>query len=95
MSQPIGPGDWVECVNRTSQWGGLLGGCDRLRVGALYQVVAVDRNPDDPAVLLAEARSDHVSGMFSASHFRPVYRPKSDFIEKLKQPAPAREHETV
>jgi hypothetical protein len=32
---------------------------------------------------------------YGQRRFRPVYSPKSELIEKLKQPAPEREHETV
>jgi hypothetical protein len=81
-------------VERESTWGGLAGGCDRLRIGALYQVLEVKRGRY-PGVLLAEVRSIGFGGLFHPKHFRPIYRPNADIIEQLKQPAPEQVRELI
>lgn len=100
MSAPIGPGDWVECVE--SRQGTLL-----LRVGAIYQIEAV-RNFEwscdgcEPGecdqcgvrcVGLDSSRPGYSGGWICSRRFRPVYRPKSEIIQALKQPSPTRELE--
>jgi hypothetical protein len=91
MAAPIGPGDWVECVSNR----GVYGAVTQLRVGAVYRVVAVgvtppeDEFPNVPWVRLESAPLRPGKIGFRASLFRPIYRPKSDLIEALKQPAPA------
>lgn len=75
MSEPIGPGDFVECINREPHpgWAPLAGqgGVYRLRVGAVYRVEGL--RPYD-GVLLERVRSDHPDGSFNTCHFRPIYR---------------------
>lgn len=92
----IGPGDWVECVEAS--------GAGPLEVGRIYQVA--DVFPSHPGCTcychgrevgglnLIELPVSTVAGWIHAHCilcFRPIYRPKADFIESLKRPAPAEE----
>lgn len=98
MGAAIGPGDFVECVSvRTER--GYLGA--RLTVGRVYVVEAAgvtppgDTIPNVPWVRLVGVVSDPKTWGFRAALFRPIYRPRADFIEALKQPTPARTREVV
>lgn len=92
MAAPIGPGDWVECVDSagTEVWRWPL------TVGRIYRVLELltgDGVPD--ALQLVEigwAEDGEYCG-FAVERFRPIYRPKSSIIEQLKQPVsePVRE----
>jgi len=49
MAAPIGPGDWVECVDNTPRpwhFGPYIEALEELRVGGVYQVRAIDRAGD-------------------------------------------------
>jgi len=96
MSAPIGPGDWVECVNAESGW---TDGDPRLVLGAIYVVEEVAIRRRDPrtgletvGLYLREVPS-HVP--WSITRFRPIYRPsESLFLQRLME-VPAPELETV
>jgi len=87
MNQPIGPGDWVECVQTSTEKP--LGQQTGFRLGGLYLV-------DEGGVTFGHAWLN-CAGMarpncgfwrgWNAKSFRPIYRPKADFIESLKAPA--------
>ena len=91
----IGPGDWVECI-RTGD-----GRADHpgrgFTLGKLYCVREVSaKNYPCPCGrtcggLRFTNMKDPAIGWWSACAFRPIYRPKADFIEALKRPAPEQE----
>jgi hypothetical protein len=91
MSEPIGPGDWVECIGAFVN--------PFFVVGRLYQAErVVPAIGDCPAcgdetgrglLFVGGPRIHHpVVGVMSCCpcRFRPVYRPRADFIESLKAP---------
>lgn len=95
----IGKGDWVECISHHAEKIGL-------RAGAAYLVEEVrDMGRDCSSCRDACKRmglrlsgatpivQGYAVGFVCSSAFRPIYRPKSTFIETLKQPAPDRELE--
>lgn len=98
MSAPIGPGDYVECIqNRlptTLPPRGIV-------VGRIYRVTDTGVTPPDDKepnkawlrVDGAECRPDRWG--FHAEWFRPVYKPQASLIQSLKQPAPEREQENA
>lgn len=92
----IGPGDFVECVDaRPNDWDGV----SRLTLRAIYRVAEVKRTTLDPHGNIRGGVRLHgvVSGydergrerFFDVNRFRPIYRPKSDFITSLMREAPA------
>lgn len=96
MSAPIGPGDWVECV---AFWPHPRAPLAALSVGCIYQIDWVGEGVDCDGVDGAAVRviNDPLPShcAWRADQFRPIYRPSSDFIDSLKQPAPPRECEAV
>ena len=86
MAAPIGPGDWVECVDdRPCPVYGPSG----LSRGAIYCVAGVEAPAatlDGVAVYLRDVRSRGPNGGFGLRRFRPIYRPSADLIESLKAP---------
>lgn len=92
MSDPIGPGDWVECVeNRLATTAPPLG----LVVGRIYRVEAIgvtppdDRCPDVAYLRLVGCPPRPGKLGFRAAWFRPVRRPgKSTLIRDLLTKAP-------
>lgn len=86
MSAPIGPGDWVECVDASAC---PAYGPTPLVVGLIYAVERIDGRADvvgGVALHLVGVRSGGPQGGFGAFRFRPVYRPRTDLIETLLQP---------
>jgi hypothetical protein len=82
MSAPIGPGDWVECINVTPRHPE-NSAAHLLTLGALYRVERCGVVAGDPAVWLLGLQSDDISGAFQAYRFRPIYRPKRELTEDL------------
>jgi hypothetical protein len=81
MSEPIGPGDWVECIQSY--------GDPQIRVGSVYCVAEVDDQPCDCGGfggLLPVGVSFDDGGYACIEQFRPIYRPKFDLIERLLEP---------
>lgn len=89
MAAPIGPGDWVECVDASP--GANDGLC--LTRGGLYCIEAVD----DRGLLCGTGRCGRTCrGVFLSgrrdrwpwcgSRFRPIYRPRADLIQTLLEP---------
>lgn len=96
MTSAIGPGDFVECVNADPQFIIPTG----LSAGAIYQVQAL--TPPRPGrwavaglLLVGVRHPGNELGDYNPDRFRPIYRPRADFIESLKQPSPARESEAA
>lgn len=99
MAAPIGPGDFVECVDVRPS---LRFAPPALRLGAIYCVEGIE--PEcfcslcgrcAGLVLLGYAPQPGARAA-KACRFRPIYRPNADFIESLKAPpksAPVRESE--
>jgi hypothetical protein len=92
MSAPIGPGDWVECVDAAAR--SFFAPEDVLTVGKLYRVTKTFVNAFGPALgIEGHPRIDASAYWgfevgYRLHRFRPIYRPKSSIIEQLKQPAP-------
>lgn len=93
MSEPIGVGDWVECIRADPDFARIRA----LTLGAVYQVSRVfEIGPSfDDAGEIILALSGVDPGLndqgypyegFSPDRFRPIYRPKSELIEGLKTP---------
>lgn len=88
----IGPGDWVECCQTFPEL--------PLSKGGLYCVEAVKfvgkdcglgHACDQTGLRLVGVSVRYrrtLPDLFCSGLFRPIYRPKSDLIESLKQPAP-------
>ena len=80
----IGPGDWVECIK----------GNETTRVGAIYRVAEIlqwhvvcrNDNCGRPYLFLSDARPGKGLVGHCVNRFRPIYRPKADFIEGLMLP---------
>lgn len=96
MAEPIGVGDFVECISADSE---------PLLIGAVY-VVAEAHEPSGPCTLCGDAISPAVVicgvpmdpgiGYCATCEVRPVYRPKASLIQALKAPpkrAPKRQRE--
>lgn len=89
----IGPGDWVEFIGPYCE-------VESLHVGRLYLCEEIARGgscdhcggPVD-GLRLRGVPAGIYSDKWCANHFRPIYRPKSDFSELLKTPADPREIE--
>lgn len=90
----IGPGDWVECVDGSPH--AVCGAS--LVAGKLYRVrdaipdarTARGRGPTLCLVEIVLPIGVHgVEMSWALARFRPIYRPKSEIIEALKQPAPS------
>lgn len=94
MSAPIGPGDFVECVDAS-----ITPGCGPhgLVAGRIYLVLAVEavppgfRDAGSPGLLIDGASpTTNECGipirLFRPERFRPLYRPSADLIESLKAP---------
>lgn len=89
MSADIGPGDWVEAVgmNPALSRGRRIAGVFTL--GALYQVEEsrVFEPTGELGVIIRDMpRSTHVTGMWNALCFRPIYRPRESLIRDLLEP---------
>lgn len=98
MSEPIGPGDYVECIDASVlrfagyEWGG-----DAPNIGTIYTVERLVIAPTgEDAFILKELRRSAAAREkwgedvgYGAFRFRPIYRPKADFIENLKTPIPS------
>lgn len=96
MSAPIGPGDWVECVDA-----GVLRPCARcnwwhrarpeLQQGALYQIAGVGAPDEDGEVSYRLVGVEHAEGgAFFEDRFRPIYRRNdgliADLLRRAKEP---------
>jgi hypothetical protein len=102
MANAIGPGDWVEFLGYGGNPGSFSGADGtKLRVGGLYQVeeiirAAMSTGGTCEAITLVGIHRLSVRGRRMAylpERFRPIYRPRADFIESLKAPSPARKLE--
>jgi hypothetical protein len=96
MAAPIGPGDWVECVDVSPRYQPGYGWCpapDQLVLRSIYRVARVFCEPvwgvDSVVLEGLGAHETRADGAYWAGRFRPIYRPKSELIDTLKQPAPA------
>lgn len=96
MAGAIGPGDWIEPVVLAA--GVAAPACPQVVGGHVYlceELVWSDAcqvcDGDHPGL--------HIRGVprikhgWAACEWRPVYRPRADLIQSLKQPAPTRELE--
>lgn len=92
---PIGPGDYVECINASPHRGGL--GATGLVSGATYCVRAVVRDALDmvtgePSMGLLVHGVTHPLepvGSFCSERFRPIYRRDNSLVARLLSDIPA------
>jgi hypothetical protein len=89
MSAPIGPGDWVELIDPA--WAGQT----FPRQGGIYCIESVEDCGDNTcgdcggSVGLDLVQVPPLEDCaWCPCQFRPIYRPRADLIEQLKQPAP-------
>lgn len=95
MAEPIGPGDWVECIDDSP--GVIPAACGLLVLGALYQVDEVGEDEDDSgmlhdAVTLTYPKHFMPEGWeasFKASRFRPI----RDGQERIVKPDKVTAHD--
>lgn len=105
MSAPIGPGDWVEYVGGPDEWS--TGSYPNhwgtsLVIGNIYCVQGIVPGElfEDgrDALELCGCNFTYPNGdreCWDAGRFRPIYRPKSELIHHLQQPAPDAVRELV
>lgn len=94
MSAPIGPGDWVEYVGDYDEAfvvGRLY--CVRRIVSTGISVVCACHGKEqafglDVHEVQLPPNDEYHESAWCPDGFRPIYRPKADLIEQLKQPAP-------
>lgn len=96
MAAPIGPGDWIECVDAANlRLFGIIPTpiISGLRARNLYQVadLAHEATPFGRHCVVLLVGCGFQS--FSLRRFRPIYRPKREIIEALRAP-PARVRQT-
>lgn len=107
MAAALEPGMWVECIN--AEFRGGVGPYWRmtppLKLRAIYRIEDILPSAlfEDDTVRLAlidipGCYPDGHRFAYGAPRFRPIYRPRAEFIEALKAPpitAPVRESEGV
>src|SRR3712207_828779 len=90
MAAPIGPGDWVEVIRASGRYG--------FRPGQLYLCTSVPERelPCDVCgkchrgISVKNAPAARPADwLWPVCCFKPIYRPKADFIESLKAPPKA------
>lgn len=90
----IGPGDWVECLTPSPDTNACVEGglyCVEALVPAFGGCPVCDDDMPEGMIFAGHPREPAWGGYLKSwcpCRFRPIYRPKSDFIEQLKQPAP-------
>lgn len=96
MSAPIGPGDWVECVATSVDFG--------FRPGQIYRCTGAPPKvlpcktcgKEHTGLTLSQAPAPRpATWLWPICCFRPIYRPKSELIEQLKQPVEIGDDEPV
>lgn len=92
----IGPGDWVELIGPKGVTSPV---CPEFVGGGLYCVEELVWTASCRVCGSKEHAGLHIVGKPRTKHgwagciWRPIYRPKSELIEILKQPAPDAVHE--
>jgi len=79
MSEPIGPGDWVECLRNFEA------SPNGPRLGGVYRVAKVHVGPFmrcEFGLSLEGMRSRSRHG-FNGNGFRPIYRPKAGVFDSM------------
>lgn len=89
----IGPGDYAEYIADDSDHFS-KGDIVRVRAFALDCLPCVSCGDDAPGIEL-DGVWDPYAAFCGACELRPIYRPKSEVIESLKQPAPDAVREPV
>lgn len=96
MAEPIGPGDWVECID--DSYNPKAGLDPIIRIGQIYQVNYL-LNGVNCAFCGGKGGLNlvgfHPDSNWCPTRFRPIYRPKATFIEGLKTPIEIKSKETV
>lgn len=87
MSEPVGPGDWVECLRESARYG--------FRPRQLYLCTGTPErtlpctvcDKTHRGLTLKDAPADKpATWLWPTCCFRPIYRPKASIIEALKAP---------
>lgn len=98
----IGPGDWVECIDASTRGASIWEPGGEIVVGQAYQVSDVFEGWNGAPNLALVGRDRGIAERFhgcrlgyAPDRFRSIYRPKSDFIESLKAPAPPAVRELI
>lgn len=93
MVDPIGVGDWVECVDDSGTPDTAWLDIHRIYRGSIYRVSDAWTDAwGDPVILVGWERESanrcfgHRCGYW-VHRFRPIYHPKQELIESLKVPA--------
>ena len=86
MSAPIGPGDWVERIDDINELAPR---------GTIARCVEIDSEEGTCSVcgdvncgLLLTVKHHPGDDYWCPNHWRPIYRPKADLIERLLEPVP-------
>lgn len=97
MSAPIGPGDWVECVDDRASDFGSFGKGEVVVAGGVYLVSEVlmafaPNGTRRPSLRLAgvvapPSRRFRLCAL-DATRFRPIYRPDESLTRRLMEPLP-------
>lgn len=93
MTAPIGPGDFIECVDAGPMRPGVEP--SGLVAGKIYTVRGVDVVPDkftnagEPIVLLVEVCPPVETDGYDPARFRPVYRRDETLTARLLSDIPA------
>lgn len=85
MAEPIGPGDWVECIDDSAPYSPYyrLKGPFPWAKGAVLQVRAVGEMQSDGHPSLAITQDTNPFRTWSAARFRPIYRPTAGAFDSL------------
>lgn len=90
MSDPIGPGDYAECVDSSPGW---ATGATGLVHGRIYRIKDVLREHTHAitgcptaGVILHDGPNPH--NPWDISRFKPIYRPKTSLIQSLLSDVP-------
>lgn len=95
MSEPIGPGDMVECIrigNRGTTWGFCVGGIYTVRQVRPLHTCRCGETVEHAGLRFKEIGESGPGKSWCSLYFRPISR-RSDFerlLETLKTPTPER-----
>ena len=84
MADATEPGMWVEAIMAP----GIPDPRVRIAIGSIWIVREAFDFHGWPTIII-DVQSSHVTRGWLAASFRPIYKPKSELLERLKQPAPA------
>lgn len=90
MAAPIGPGDWVECVDIAPRGPDpvRLAALHQLSLGAIYRCRAVQTTGYGVFLDGVVAAYEAEGFGWRVERFRPIYRPKAHAFDHLLAPTP-------